>query len=231
MSDEAAESRLKRTSPTLPSFGGRRNLREEITHTLRGAVVAGDLRPGEIYSAPTLAAQFGVSATPVREAMVELAKEGLVEPLRNKGFQVVELSDEELDDLADLRELIEVPVVRRIAEAGASAEDLARLRPMAEAIEAAAAEADLIAHASVDIEFHLALLSLDGNTQLVEVVRALRAKSRIYGARELAERGALTPSAHEHSALLDLIERRDADGAEKLMRRHIGHVRGIWAER
>lgn len=214
----------------LPSLRARRSLREEITHTLRGAVISGELRPGLVYSAPALAAQFGVSATPVREAMVDLAKDGLVEPVRNKGFRVVEQSDADLDEIADLRELIEVPVVRRVAEAGAAPEDLDRLRVLARGIEEAAASGDVTAHAAIDMDFHLALLALAGNSHVVETVRSLRARSRIYGARQLADAGTLTHSAREHAQLVDLVAARDAGGAEDLMRRHIGHVRGIWAE-
>lgn len=214
----------------LPSLRARRSLREEITHTLRGAVISGELRPGLVYSAPALAAQFGVSATPVREAMVDLAKDGLVEPVRNKGFRVVEQSDADLDEIADLRELIEVPVVRRVAQAGAAPEDLDRLRVLARGIEEAAASGDVTAHAAIDMDFHLALLALAGNSHVVETVRSLRARSRIYGARQLADAGTLTHSAREHAQLVDLVAARDAAGAEDLMRRHIGHVRGIWAE-
>jgi DNA-binding GntR family transcriptional regulator len=97
-------------------------------------------------------------------------------------------------------------------------------------IEDAAARHDLIAHVAADMEFHLRLLALAGNAHLVEHVRSLRAQSRIYGLRSLAERGELVPSAHEHAELLDLVLAGDAEGTERLMRRHIGHVRGIWAE-
>jgi DNA-binding GntR family transcriptional regulator len=214
----------------LPALGTRRNLREEIRQTLRAAVISGELRPGVVYSAPSLAAQFGVSPTPVREAMLDLANEGLVDTLRNKGFRVTELSGKDLDELSELRALIEVPTVRRLAEAGVAPDVLAGLRPLATEIEAAAARGDLIAHVTADLEFHLRLLALAGNRQLVETVRSLRARSRIYGLRSLAERDALVPSAREHAELLDLLAAGDADGAEALMRRHIGHVRTIWAE-
>jgi DNA-binding GntR family transcriptional regulator len=214
----------------LPALGARRNLREEIRQTLRAAVISGELRPGVVYSAPSLAAQFGVSPTPVREAMLDLANEGLVDTLRNKGFRVTELSGKDLDELSELRALIEVPTVRRLAEAGVAPDVLAGLRPLATEIEAAAARSDLIAHVTADLEFHLRLLALAGNRQLVETVRSLRARSRIYGLRSLAERDALVPSAREHAELLDLLAAGDADGAEALMRRHIGHVRTIWAE-
>lgn len=213
----------------LPSFGVPRNLRERITETLRAAVISGELRPGAVHSAPHLAAQFGVSATPVREAMLDLVKEGLVDTVRNKGFRVTEPSEKDLDDLSELRALIEVPTVRRLAETGVDPQVLVRLRPLAAGIERAAVEHDLIAHVATDMQFHLMLLAEAGNPQLVEVVRSLRARSRIYGLRRLAEREELVPSSAEHVQLLDLLEARDADGAEALMDRHIRHVRGIWA--
>ncbi|GAA5154923.1 MULTISPECIES: GntR family transcriptional regulator [Amycolatopsis] len=215
--------------PVLPSFGARGNLRDEIIQTLRAAVISGELRPGVVYSAPSLAAQFGVSATPVREAMLDLAKEGLIDTVRNKGFRVTELSEKDLDDLSELRALIEVPTVRRITEAGVDRAVLDELRPVAAAIADAAAAGDLITHIKADMEFHLRLLAQGGNPHLVETVRSLRARSRIYGLRSLADRGELVPSAAEHAQLLDLIAAGDADGAEALMDRHIRHVRGIWA--
>ncbi|WP_433559763.1 GntR family transcriptional regulator [Pseudonocardia xinjiangensis] len=219
-----------RPGPVLSPLRVRRNLREEITQTLRAAVISGELRPGVVHSAPHLAAQFGVSATPVREAMLDLAKEGLIDVVRNKGFRVTEPSQKDLDDLSELRALIEVPTVRRIAEVGAAPAVLEELRPLAVEIEDAAARHDLIAHVAADMEFHLRLLALAGNAHLVEHVRSLRAQSRIYGLRSLAERGELVPSAHEHAELLDLVLAGDTEGTERLMRRHIGHVRGIWAE-
>ncbi|HWC80993.1 MAG TPA: GntR family transcriptional regulator [Pseudonocardiaceae bacterium] len=214
----------------LPSVGARRNLREEISRNLRAAVISGELRPGMVYSAPTLAAQFGVSATPVREAMLDLAKEGLIDVVRNKGFRVTELSEKDLDDLSELRALIEVPTVRRIAEQGVPEPVAARLREIAADLEEASARRDLIAHVRLDMEFHLTLLALADNPRLVETVASLRSRSRIYGLRALADADALVPSAREHAELLELVLAGDADGAEALMDRHIHHVRGIWAE-
>ena len=213
----------------LAPVAARRNLREEISQTLRAAVISGELRPGVVYSAPSLAAQFGVSATPVREAMLDLAKEGLIDVARNKGFRVTELSDKDLDDLCQLRALIEVPTVRRIGEAKADPAALERLRELAAGIEDAARRHDLIAHVALDMKFHLGLLALAGNPHLVETVRSLRARSRVYGLRGLAERDALVPSSREHAELLDLLAAGDAVAAEQLMDQHIRHVRGIWA--
>ena len=75
-----------------------RSLREQVTSALRAAVISGEMRPGVVYSAPSLAARFRVSATPVREALLDLVKEGLVVSVRNKGFRVTEVTDRQLDD-------------------------------------------------------------------------------------------------------------------------------------
>lgn len=214
----------------LPSLRGRRSLRDEITGLLRAAVMAGELEPGVVYSAPSLAEQFGVSATPVREAMLDLSKEGLVEIVRNKGFRVTRLSAAELDDVTELRALVEIPTIRRLAERGIDPADLARLRPLAAEIEEAARRRDFVAHVATDLEFHLALLDLAGNPRITELVRSLRMHSRLYGLRDETHRDALFASWHEHAELLDRIEERDGPGAEAVMRSHIGHVRGIWAE-
>jgi DNA-binding GntR family transcriptional regulator len=191
-------------------------------------MVAGQMRPGVVYSVPTLADQFGVSATPVREAMLDLAKEGLVESVRNKGFRVTELADKDLDDITQLRALIEVPTVVQLALV-ADLEAVEALRPLAQAIVDCAEAADLIGYVEADRRFHLHLLALAGNPRLVDTVLVLRAQTRLYGLEYLAEQRRLTASAAEHFELLDALLARDPARTEEVMRRHIGHVRGIWA--
>lgn len=212
----------------LPAVEGRRSLREQVAHALRAALIAGEMRPEVVYSAPALATQFGVSPTPVREAMLDLAKEGLVESVRNKGFRVTPLSETALDEYTEIRALIEVPTVWRIARQ-ADPERIDQLRPLAEQIVEAAKRRDLISYVDADMEFHLELLRLAGNAHLVEVVRDLRTRSRLYGLPTLAHE-ALLNSAAEHIQLLDLISAGDADAAQNLMRTHIGHVRTTWAQ-
>ncbi|MFP3987905.1 GntR family transcriptional regulator [Streptomyces sp. E11-3] len=206
----------------------RERLRDQVAHALRAALISGELRPGVVYSAPTLAQDFGISATPVREAMLDLAREGLVEPVRNKGFRVTEVDERDLDQYAEIRALIEVPVIGRITKSATRAE-LEALRPVAEEIVRAARAHDLIGYLEADRRFHLSLLALSGNDRLVETVGDLRKRSRLYGLTALDERGELIPSAEEHLELLDLMLAGDAKGAEACMAKHLGHVRSIWA--
>ncbi|MFG3497275.1 GntR family transcriptional regulator [Streptomyces sp. NPDC047928] len=203
-------------------------LRDQVAHALRAALISGELHPGQVYSAPALAADFGISATPVREAMLDLAREGLVEPVRNKGFRVTEVSERDLDQYTELRALIEVPTVGRVTRS-ATPEQLEELRPIAEEIVVTARDHDLIGYLDADRRFHLSLLALHGNDRLVETVGELRKRSRLYGLTALDERGLLVSSAQEHHELLDLMLSGDAAAAEACMRRHLGHVRSLWA--
>ncbi|MFF0853024.1 GntR family transcriptional regulator [Streptomyces sp. NPDC003388] len=205
------------------------HLRDQVANALRAALIAGELRPGVIYSAPTLATELGVSATPVREAMLDLAREGLVEAVRNKGFRVTEMTEQDLDEFTDIRTLIEVPTVGRVAET-ATIEQLETLRPLAEQIVVAAREHDVIRYLEADHRFHLELLALAGNRHLVEVVADLRKRSRLFGLASLNEADRLIASAQEHVELVDLMVAGQVKEAEDCMRRHLAHVRTLWAD-
>ncbi|NEA49343.1 GntR family transcriptional regulator [Streptomyces sp. SID10815] len=205
------------------------HLRDQVADALRAALIAGELRPGVVYSAPALAAELGVSATPVREAMLDLAREGLVEAVRNKGFRITEMTDRDLDEFTELRTLIEVPTVGRVTETAGGGQ-LEALRPLARRIVTAAREGDVLAYLEADHRFHLELLGLAGNTRLVEVVADLRKRSRLYGLGSLKETGRLVSSAEEHVELLDLMLAGEARAAEDCMRRHLAHLRTLWAD-
>ena len=213
----------------LIPLGGHRRYRDQVADALRAALIAGELKPGEVYSAPGLAARFGVSATPVREAMLDLSREGLVETLPNKGFRVTTVSERQLDEYTQIRELIEIPVLVGLART-ADREALEALRPGAEQIVAAAVEGDLISYLEADRRFHLALLAMAGNEHLVAVVDDLRKRSRLFGLQELAEAGKLEASGQEHLELLDALIAGDAEAVRECMTHHLSHVRTLWAK-
>jgi DNA-binding GntR family transcriptional regulator len=203
-------------------------LREELATRLRTAIVTGQLRPGVVHSVPTLAKQFGVSITPVREAVLDLAKEGLVRIAKNKGFRVSALSENELEEITGVRMLLEIPAV--VAQVGAvDPERLAELRGLAGAIVEAARQENLDAYLAADTAFHTALLAGYGNSLLVETVTRLRHRTRLYGLDSLVHTGKLVDSAAEHVELVDLIEAGHPGEVSALMQRHLSHVRGIWA--
>lgn len=209
-------------------FTVERNVRDRVRNSLRASIISGELAPGELYPAPGLAARFGVSATPVREAMYDLVNEGLVIVQPNKGFRITEVSDADLDDVTAVRLMIEPPAVRDVV-AAIPAADFSGLRGLADRIVSAAAAGDLVSYVEADRVFHLTLLGYSGNGPLVEVVSRLRAQTRLMGLARLSAGGRLTDSAREHHELLDLMGAGEADATEALMRRHLGHIRGLWS--
>lgn len=204
------------------------SLREQVERSLSSQIVAGEIAPGTVLTVPTLAAEFGVSATPVREAMLNLARRGFLSPIRNRGFRVTDVSLEELRQLSEVRTLLEAPPMRDIA--GRLGEGEAqRLLELADEILVAGHEGRFQDYLETDTEFHLALLELTGNPHLVSLVRELRQQTRLIGLKQLAESGGLDASAREHTELIRLLLAGDGPGAEALMRRHIGHVAGLWS--
>ncbi len=209
----------------------RSSAREDVVEALRAALISGEMKPGEVYSAPALAESFGVSATPVREAMLELVREDMIEVVRNKGFRVRRLTDAELDELVEMRLMLEVPTMGRVAAEYDKAMDpqLKALRQLAGRIEQAAVDGDLVEYVRLDTEFHVGFLALHGNASLARTVRELRGRSRLYGLGHLAETGQLVETVREHTELIDFALQRDVEAIERVTTRHIGRVRTVWA--
>ncbi|MER7804125.1 GntR family transcriptional regulator [Streptomyces parvulus] len=199
----------------------RSSVRGQVLDALRTALVTGELRPGEVYSGPALGERFGVSATPVREAMQQLALEGAVEVVPNRGFRVVERGDRELAELAEVRALIEVPVWLRLART-VPAERWAELRPLAEAAVRAASAGCPATYAEADRALHRAVLALAGNEQLVHIAGDLHRRAQWPPAGTPASRGraGLIADAHEHTALLDALIAGDQDLVRTLVEEH-----------
>jgi DNA-binding GntR family transcriptional regulator len=216
-------------APELRSIR-RTNLREEALAVLRAAILGGDLAPGSIHSAVSLAERLGVSPTPVREAMLDLVKSGLVEVLPNRGFRVTVIDDRDMDEIYELRTMLEVPALALVIERSSELDLRALRSPLAE-LEAAAADRDVRAFLVADRTFHLDLLALAGNRRLVGIVAELRDQTRIIGLQSLAAAGALAASAAEHRPILEAVQARDAAAAQRLMVLHLEHTRGAWAGR
>ncbi|GAA4969690.1 GntR family transcriptional regulator [Streptomyces hyderabadensis] len=227
--DGAARGEHTHGEPPVPrprTLVRRSSVRGQILDALRSALASGELRPGGVYSAPVLGERFGVSATPVREAMQQLALEGAVEVVPNRGFRVVERGDRELAELAEVRALIEAPVWIRLSRT-VPAERWAELRPLAEATVRAASSGCPATYAEADRAFHRAVLALAGNEQLVRIAGDVhrRAQWPPAGSPSVRGRADLVADAHEHTALLDALIAGDADAVRTLIDDHFtaGH--------
>lgn len=214
-------------SLTLPALE-RRSLRGEAIDLLRAQITAGELQAGRLYAIGDIAAQLGVSPTPVREAVLDLANQGLTEVVRNRGFRIVELTSGELEEIVVIRRMLEAPAMGLLAKDTTSL-DFAALRELTGEVERAAAAGDMVTFLTLDKEFHLTLLRGVGNQRLVQVVSQLRDQTRLTGLPRISGTERLVRSAHEHDLLLDTLEAADSDTAERLMSGHLNHVTGLWA--
>ncbi|MFC1407258.1 MULTISPECIES: GntR family transcriptional regulator [Streptacidiphilus] len=213
-------------TPQLKSI----SLREQAREAVRTQIVLGQIEPGQVTSVITVAAELGVSVTPVREAVMDLANLGIVEVIRNRGFRVPVLTDHDLEEIFRLRTMLEVPAMAEVVQALDGA-PVPRFRQLAQEITDAAREGDLTAFLDLDRQFHLGLLELLGNRRLVTIIGQLRDQARMQGLQKLADQGELTRSGEEHLDIIDAIESGNGELASQLMRKHLAHTRGIWAGR
>lgn len=206
------------------------NLRDQALAVLKLRLISGDLAPGQIYSAASIANELGVSNSPVREAMLTLVNQGLLETVKNRGFRVVPLSDRERRNVYDLRVMVEIPAMAKLAGMKDKvAEHYAEFRGIADQVVDSAKAGDIVGYLNCDQKFHIGLLDLLGNEQLSAIVSNLRDQSRQYGLKKLSERGDLVKSAEEHLPILDALASGDPALTTELMTKHLSHHLGAWA--
>jgi DNA-binding GntR family transcriptional regulator len=207
-----------------------KNLREQARRVLRTSIITGELEPGHLYTVGFFAQKLGVSITPVREALNDLAHRGLVEIRRNRGFIVPVLTDHDLDEIFQIRLMLEAPALMEVA--GHLPADVRKsCRKLVHQGKAAAAQGDLTLFLEADREFHMQLIAPLDNHRLVDILNQLRDQTRLYGLRQLAASGLLDSSALEHEVLLTAIEVGDTEAVGDLIARHLKHTRGAWAGR
>ncbi|MFF1551773.1 GntR family transcriptional regulator [Rhodococcus erythropolis] len=208
----------------------RTSLRSDATRLLRARISSGELESGRLYAIGDIAAQLEVSPTPVREALLDLKSQGLIEMVRNRGFRIVELTDDELEEIVEVRLMLEPPAMAKVAVLDPPL-DLTDLWTLSKRVENAAAEGDLVSFLTLDKDFHLELLAALGNARLVKVVEQLRDQTRLSGLKGIAGSKDLVGSAREHDQLLKALQSRDPVAAEAVMTAHLHHVSGLWAGR
>jgi DNA-binding GntR family transcriptional regulator len=207
----------------------RTSLREQALALLREALTTGRIADGVVYSSKALAAELGVSNGPIREAMLALVDDGLMEAVPNKGFRAVPLTPDDLAEIYEMRLLLEVPVAALLARRGLPGDSAARLTGLVDMIERTARSRDLAGNLAADRDFHLSLLAAGGNGRLVDAVARLRDQTRLHNLRTINADGSLVASAEEHRPLLAAIMRQDEDTTERLMRQHLEHIRQDWS--
>lgn len=215
----AGAPRIPRAAP-VKQLRSTSTVNAQVLDALRTAVITGELSPGTLHSVASLAAQLGVSRTPVREALIKLAHQGMVRFERNRGVRILQTSLHDLEEVFALRLLLEVPATRRAVHL---LTPVARrsLRTVFTAMEKAAAADDEYRMWEHDRRFHRALLEASGNGRLAEYVDSLRDMVLRRGVTTAHQSRSLAGIVEEHWAVLERVEAADADGAADAMRAHL----------
>ncbi|MDN6358770.1 GntR family transcriptional regulator [Yaniella sp.] len=213
--------------PQLPSgtLSHPATLKDSTEALIRRALVSGEMRPGELYSANKLASQLEVSNSPVREAMMSLVNSGLLELVRNRGFRVVELTEEDKREVYELRLHIEVDALRRIANRGITPEQAEYISTMSQNT-VDLIDAPLVDYLEADQQYHLALVGLLGNKRWKKIVENLRDLSRVNGYYTfLEDSDHIAHSADEHQQITQAIINGEPELAAALMVKHLEYAR------
>jgi DNA-binding GntR family transcriptional regulator len=221
--DPAKASATKRAAAN--SAGGSERLQlpstalyEQVAERLRARIMAHTLTPGSWIDEQTLAAEYGISRTPLREAIKVLAAEGLVTMKLRRGAYVTEVSERDLAEVFHLLSLLECDAVGVVASQATDAQ-LADLVKLHERLEASVGDAD--AFFAANERFHTELLDIAGNRWRNQMVADLRQVMKLSRHHSLLKEGRLEASLQEHRDLMVAIQSRHAKRAQELMRQHM----------
>jgi DNA-binding GntR family transcriptional regulator len=194
-----------------------RALYQDVAERLRQQIYDRELEPGSWIDELKLAGEFGISRTPLREALKVLAVEGLVTMKVRRGAYVTEMSRDDVAQVYHLLGLLESDAAAQVA-AHASAAQRAQLQRLHDRLEKQARLRD--AFFAANEQFHMALLEAAGNRWATQVVTDLRKVMKLNRHHSLFKQGRLADSLAEHRALMQAIDARDGEAARRLMRAH-----------
>jgi GntR family transcriptional regulator, rspAB operon transcriptional repressor len=201
----------------------RRKVTDWVYEEVRQAIIDLRLQPGEPLREATIAEQLGVSKTPVREALTRLEQEGLVETTSFKGAVVSAYSPEDLQEIYELRELLEGAAARAAAES-ASPVELERLVSLVTNSRELRAQGDVAGLAGLLGDFDTAIYEQVTNQRIRALIENLQAHLARIGKLTEEIPGRVEASVEEHALIVDAIAAHDPGEAERLMRIHIRSV-------
>jgi DNA-binding GntR family transcriptional regulator len=203
-----------------------RPLYEEVADQLRVRIFAHELAPGTWIDEQTLAKEFGISRTPLREAIKVLAAEGIITMKLRRGAYVTEVNRGDLEQIFTILSLLEGQAAKEAATK-AQEKDLNELDDMHLRLEKAAADRNLDQFFEVNVRFHERIIAIANNPWMTGVIADLRKVLKLQRKDSLSRTGRLQSSLSEHREILKALLKRDPIAAEQAMRTHL--ARGLEA--
>jgi DNA-binding GntR family transcriptional regulator len=195
-------------------------LAKKVYESVRDAIILGDLAPGSLQSVQKLASHLKVSRTPVREALLKLADQGMVRFERNRGARVLQTTIHDLEEIFSLRLLLEVPATYRATQQ-IGAVEIRQLRSALDAFRRAIHRASTREHLELDARFHRIIMRASGNRRLADFIDSLRDLQMMRGFTAAPRTRDLKEICDDHEGICDQIVERDPMGAAMAMREHL----------
>jgi DNA-binding GntR family transcriptional regulator len=196
------------------------SLSELALRELREAIIDGRLKLGDHLSEIRLSQMLGISKTPVREALQQLRREGLVKIDPQRGTSIFSIEDAEVDQILDFRSLLEVAGATKIFSSDRAAA-CRRMRAVVTAMSKALARGDVQSYRRLDADFHFVLIEESGNHYIINAYGLVAAKIGALRSRAHDDKNVVDSSLVVHSRLLELLETGDAKAFCVLLERHI----------
>ena len=187
---------------------------------IRQSILAGQWKIGELYNEKAIAADLGISRTPVREALLELAAQDLILFLPRRGLMVNRFTRRDVDEIFELRKAIELAAVEKIALASPPF-DLFGIEESLLKQRKAAKEKDYLAFMEADRIFHTSFSELTNNRRIIATLENLRDMIHLMGVKALALEGRALKVIEEHQAIFEAVSRGNAEEARRTMAYHL----------
>ncbi|MDQ7879450.1 GntR family transcriptional regulator [Microbacterium sp. QXD-8] len=197
--------------------------RPDLTQVIREAILDAQFAPHQRLIEADLSERYGASRASVRTALLNLAGEGLVERLPNRGARVRAITVDEAIEIVEVRIGLETLCARKAAE-NLTPADAERLRALRSDIEAAIASGDLMAYSRLNQELDRRIRDLSRHGTATQLLERLRAQSARHQFRLAFHPGRAATSAPEHIAIIDAILAKDPDAAEAATRAHLSGI-------
>lgn len=200
------------------------SLAEIAYNTLRESILTFKLEPGIIYNEMAVAGDLGLSRTPVREALLRLSAQGLINFLPRKGFELVRYTRHDVEEIFELRHLIEKAVIRKFTRK-VTDEAIAKLEEELAAQRKAADENDAFAFMESDRIFHNLLCDYADNSRLMSIAENFQDLCHLMGTQALSANSRMEKSIIEHEAIVKAIRKKDPEEAAQYMDEHLEKIR------
>jgi len=205
---------------TLRNLAVPLSLKDMAFQSIKAVILSKKLVPGKIYNEQALAKELGISKTPVREALLDLASKGFVTFIPRKGVQINALTEKDVRDLYEVRIALETAIIRCITP-NLTDVIMRKIDTIHKKEKEAIKAVDRLGYLRIDREFHLYLASLTGNRYMIASLENIRDLIDWMGFKALTRQERMEEVEHEHEKVIEKLRKGDPKGAEHLMEEHI----------